>query len=137
MNEGHLTGGATIGHTAGSHSGTRGETGPSGVSGAWAVSQYWTLDMQGQQGAGGTCGCAMPAYSLRRKKLLKLLKNFGIIFFNRFVGISLGVGIFEIGVFIHEPHLYEHSSEIFLNGVDYAPVLGYIKVRVPHKGNLA
>ena len=73
MNEGHLTGGATIGHTAGSHSGTRGETGPSGVSGAWAVSQSWTLDVQGQQGAGGTCGCATPAYSWRRKKLLRFL----------------------------------------------------------------
>lgn len=56
MNEGHLTGGATIGHAAGSGSGTRGETGSPGVSGAWAVSQSWTLDVQGQQWQGAHVG---------------------------------------------------------------------------------
>ena len=91
--------------------------------------------------AGGNVAIGLDIHCARRLKsslcnsLFKLFKYLGIVFFNRFIGISLRVSISEFGVFIHEPKLNQNRSEIFLNGMNSAPIISDVKMRISNKRN--
>ena len=60
--------------------------------------------------------------------LLQFFKNFGIIFFNRFISVCLSVGIFEIGIFIHQTKLNKNCSQVLLDRMNSSPIICNIKM---------
>ena len=65
----------------------------------------------------------------------QLRKKLRVIFFQKLIDIGLGMGVFEIRIPVHKAHLNQDGSGVFLHCMDPPPVIGNVKVGMPHKGH--